>query len=239
MYLYSLIPSDKSVCWFHGVSSIVGLVTVGIFILSEGQVEILFPAFARSVNHCLEILMDHQAEHRRSADKVMNQHNRPISIISQSIKDNLGKVLEEYEQLEKLVQDFNAIFAWPIVTYKAVIMLRMCGYSYILLKHPSTSGYLGYLIFPYALIILVSKVGIFLSAAGYVIHNTSMFLRVWKKRVMTLNSNEDLEILMLERRLKGLSPFGIACGNFYFIQRHTLLTFYSITLTYLIIMLQL
>jgi hypothetical protein len=242
MYIYSLIPENEDNCWLRVISSISGWLTTSLFTLSEGQVEILFPAFARSVNHCLEVIMlsEGPPDSRlcKNCEDDDQKHHFSCDCWKLQILDQLEKSLDQYEKLEALISEFNKIFSWPIIMYKSSAIVKMCSYAYIILKHSDSSGMWGYLIFPYALVILSSKVGIILSSFGSVEHQTELYFKSWKRIICELDQHDYL-VQKLERRLQGCTKFGITCGNFYTVYPHTILTFYSVTLTYLIIMLQL
>lgn len=246
MYIYSLVPSGQDICWAKVMSGGFSLLMVTLFVLCEGQIEVFFISFAQSISNCLQILT-YPAEQWigcecltcNVADNLHDINSGSCAKTSCAkgwkVLEKLDKRLSYYHELSILVKSFNRIFCWPISLYKVLTMLRLCCYVYVLLKHADYSFY-GLLIFPYAALSLIIKFGIILMTLGNVPFMSKQFLKYWIRVVVQL---ERIPFSALERKLARVSKFGFMCGNFYIIRPHTVLTFFSVTLTYVIILLQL
>lgn len=264
MYLYSLVPADVEILWLKFACFIITWMEVYFFALCENQIEILYTAFAKSVSSCLKILympaqiwhpynpktapsspcLHHVSKINLKTTNHQHKDEAKPSVTSVDVLNTFEDSVEKFERLNSLVILFNKIFAWPMVVFKTFTMVRLCCYVYVILKHPQAqtafpatvaTQFQLCVVFPYAVFATCFKFGLSLTALGEVYSHSVKFLHCWKKLLMLLNQQPNWR----ERLLKSCSRFGFHCGNLYTIRPQTILTFYSVTLTYLIILLQL
>lgn len=144
--------------------------------------------------------------------------------------------VERFEQLRTGIEEFNAVFSWVLFVRQALTMVKICCFCYLLLKGPSDTGFPGAVIFVYAVVAIYVKFGSILNGMGATMFETKEFATQWRKVLMVIAPLGRTEE---EKKLNRCSPFGFRMGVFYTVKPHTLLTFSSVVLTYLILLLQL
>lgn len=234
-----------------------------LFLIGESQTELVAIAFTTSMYKCLEVLnqpatdfferLKNQSLSSPQQSPIL-QSNEVVAAMILGVKagtrfkrpkltSSRDKMLlifydsvERYESLNDLMEEFNSIFSWPLFTRKSFTMTKVCCYVYLLLRHPLDSAFPGLVVFLYAAIAIFAKFGGILSLMASVRGESQRFLKEWKKVLLVLSPNEISEE---ERRLERCFRLQFKIGNFYTVKSQTLLTFSSVVLTYLIILLQL
>lgn len=168
--------------------------------------------------------------------------------------------LKFYRRLDQLVQEFCSIFKWPLFIYKATILMLLCLRNHVLLRlfsgassilSGTNNNFAGtkFLCFYIPEII---KICFLLTQMGNVQAESESFRNKWKNSLWD-SDNDDNEgeyywkvhqfsnrRALIRNKIKELChPFGFQCGSFYFLQPWTILTFFSVATTYLIVLLQL
>lgn len=196
------------------------------------------------MSSCLKILSQPATDfHRRHIESKLNpSYGQHAGYIHITEKAHLIEIFHDsvtrFEHLKSLIDDFNYIFCWPLSTRKAFTMAKVCCYVYLLLKRPKDSGFPTAFVFFYAPVAIFAKFGVILNSMGEVQRETKNFVKEWSK-ILLLVRPRKADVIEEERMLNNCYPFGFKMGNFYTVNPQTLLTFCSVVLTYLIILLQL
>lgn len=232
-YIYSLLKKPRespllliTSVLFHELGF---TVLWGTFFLFE----IIAIGFPNSVAKCLEILtLRNQAELQFEA----------------KIKE-LTICLQFYDKFHSLVQKFNELFADLLFVVKAMFMILLCILVYIPLRisHLLTVPMVAYSIFAFISYVLIRRISLILTSMGKVYEGSKAFKTTWSSGFPRPDPNEKHRISPAlarqndrnKERLIFLSRIRFRCGDFYHIQPRTILTFFSITTTYIIVLLQL
>ena len=147
---------------------------------------------------------------------------------------NLEVALGKHEQIKDLIDTFNELFSWFLVLYKALSLIQVCTLIFVALRRitqsPSASA-----VFQTTAVSYVVRICVLLPSMGSVYKESVKFKDSWSKILPELDPLN----YTVKRRLKYCYPIGFRAGNFYHVTPTTVLTFFSITTTYLIVLLQL
>jgi len=214
--------------WLKIVCFLINLFQVQTFVICETQGEVFFIAISKSITNVLKLLS--YPTKIENLSKVFSQ-TEIVELIDDSIN--------QYEKLQKLMKKFNKTFSWTVFMYKTITIVRLCCYVYVLLKSTkkSDSEVAAFLIFPYAVVVISIKFIMNITAFGRVKCDSNLYLKSLMSVVLKMNPH--VIYRSFERKLKSCHPLGFLSGSFYVIYPHTILTFYSVALTYQIIFLQL
>jgi hypothetical protein len=227
VYLYSgLTNPEEDVFWLRCLCFAYNCLTFGTFLISESQGEFFFAIFSSSVSNVLTVLT--------TPTEIDNLFEivSPAEVL-EAIQDSIYR----YERLSLLMKKFNRTFSWTVFIYKAFTLSRTCCYVYVLLKLRDKTDSTSLLAIPYGVLALSARIILNLTSFGRVQILSERFKTAWTKVVLGMDPYSVVRIC--ERKLQGCTNFGVFCGNFYMIYPRTILTFYSVTMTYLIIFLQL
>ena len=168
--------------------------------------------------------------------------------------------LEMYDKLSLLVRSYNSLFAYLLFYLKAMILVMLCALIYVPLrfkiKQNTSISTLALLIFFGLAYSLTRRLVLLLNSMGNVYQKSLSFKASWVNHVFPFPrlafpvAETDYAVFesaasILKRQnqlhkdlLQLCPPIRFKCAAFYDISPNTLLTFFSIMTTYLIVLLQ-
>jgi len=226
--IFAAVSPEDDIIWLQWICLLINVAVITMFIIIETSRELFFILVSTSVSNALKLLTTPTQVENLSA--LMN--NNEIRIL---IHDSLDR----YEKLSKLVKSFNHTFSWSVFLYKAFTILRVCSYVYLLLRYGNNygTGIIRLLTFPTAVVAISIRFIISMYSFGKVHPESEHFSMSMMNLISQMNPY--VAFRGFKRKLKSLPLLGFLCGSFYIILPQTILTFYSVTITYQIVFLQL
>jgi hypothetical protein len=149
-----------------------------------------------------------------------------------------GFSLETYERINVLIREHNDVFSSLLFISKAAYLLDLLCLLYIPLARIQSK----FLITPLTLFTIAAmifyRLYVGLTSLASVHKESKVLIESWTRALPDLSRSKlPLTRLNLER-LQFMTPISFRSGIFYKVKPSTLLTFLSITTTYLIVLLQ-
>jgi len=224
-YLYSRTDPSADVFWFQLISAC----EVNLFNLllwaEFSQLDlmgVIFPSWVQQSLHSLSPQSNGDGQYEPNI----------FSLCPQSS-------FRYYSKLNDLVSGFNSIFGNLLVGIKLVALIAICLLLYVPIRHPSGT--------PIAiahftsLLVVVIKVGSSLMPMGAVQKESNSFKDSWIYSLgnnLIMNSDWNQNSWKIAPFFHFVSPISFRGGSFYDIQPSTILTFFSVATTYIIVVLQ-
>ena len=220
-YVYSLIDPSIEIPWLKYISFTVQFVSSmqGYFYIN--QFEMLAMGFVSSVVLSIDFLTS-------SSKEIVTEKNQKYAA---------ELILFKYEKLLLLVQQFDSIFSQFLFIYKSTTVIITCCCLYFPFRYFAniTASSSSYIFFGQSFSLLF-KPSILVFAMGYAHSESITFLQTFKTEILpSLNPSYSREV---KKRLQRCQPIGFNSGP-YIIVSATVLTYLSVTTTYLIFALQL
>jgi len=226
LFLYALTDQSEEYFWFHVISTC-ELNLYSFFMCTQfAQLDLFGVIFPRWIQQTLETMS--------AQPDLSGESGCYVSKLRPSTAFRI------YSQLTQLVSNFNAIFGNLLVGIKFAFIIAISFLIYALVRHPvNLAMTLAHLIL--ALTIPTKLTPLLMSMGG--VHRESLnFKSSWIHALgNNFESNKNggrqtsLEIAPL---FHYVPPISFCGGPFYDIQASTILTFISITTTYIIVVLQ-
>lgn len=187
--------------------------------------------FSRVLDGCLDIISFHGA---------------PKMYSNQQFLSELDKSLRYFEKLSKLMDADNEMFAWIVFSQFGGYLFLGCIIAYTPLQYWTVVPKLSLLMYIFIFVTWIIILCRLFPGMGSVYDKSIVFIESWTAGMAY--SQEDLFLTevtsnkkyfkLLKFRLASCVPFGVKCGDFFIIRKSTMLTFFSVISTYLLIMLQ-
>lgn len=155
--------------------------------------------------------------------------------------------VRKYEHLRSLMTEYNEIFSGLLLICKFGITAQLVIMSYLILARMNMIPKTSLLICATIVIYYSVLITILLTEMGSVLTGSKEFKNNMERSLVKGDlkpgqmgmSSEDLrKAYLTSRLLSGCGSFGFRCGSCYVIGRGTILTFFPIVTSYLIIMMQ-
>jgi hypothetical protein len=144
----------------------------------------------------------------------------------------------QFNKLEGLVNEFNELFATLTFTFKAFAMFNLYLFTFGILNvthdsriYDTTDGLLGIGLLSMVATFIVFRILYMLRSVGSVYGESQVFKDSWSKALGYLTDLQRHQLTMIR-------PFGIKSGKLYSIKPCTVLTFFSVLTTHIIVILQ-
>lgn len=220
MYIYSLVDRNVEIPWLRLVSTLEVNYFIVIIWIHFLQFDGLVIAFSMSIKNCLRVC--------RPSWKV--EKTRPCSIQGPEIW------LKVYTKLGSLVTRFNVIYSYYFLALKFCYLICLCILFHLPIRHIEMLQY--FLVsFIMIAVTILSRVSRVLTAMGNVEREATMFKESWTCKLGEGNQN----LVISNRTWKAIiaaPKIAFRAGPFYDINSSTILTFFSIATTYIIVVLQ-
>lgn len=235
-FLYNILPSTQADRMYFIVLSFLAQAIFHIYAWALGVHLIVGSLnFCRSVGGCLDII----SFQSNKFDKTQ--------LSSTEFLSGLDKSLKYFKKLGELTDQENAIFAWTVFSQFGGYLGISCIMAFMPLQYWSVVPKLSLLMYIFIFATLMVILCLVFPVMGSVYDESILYVKSWTKGLAY--SKEDLFLSELSRedkkyfkllkfRLRACDPFGVKCGDFFIIRKSTMLTFFSVISTYLIIMLQ-
>jgi hypothetical protein len=201
--------------------------------------EFLTILMAQSVSQCLQLLnyqtINVYELHSKSVEVAEAGKHFNAKLMNALINTNteFERCLMNYNQLKDTVAQYSSLSAWILFAYKGFSLALTCLSVYSAVYFSGTNHYLkrSALIFIFLSCIQLIRLSAITILMGKVYAKSELFKESWTLAIHELAP-------LNQRKLSLLSPFGFRCGIFYELQPSTVLTYFSILTTYVIVMLQ-
>lgn len=200
--------------WLYYLSIFIQMTALLPILLIFDHFYIFYLTFSQSICNILQILTSEAFE---------ENNKRFISTLQLAIC--------HYQKVEKLVKQFNATFRWLFLVYKVVTLINFCILIFVPLRGYAIFSGVGFTAFFVSFLFFTWNIGTLLPSIGAVFKMSEEFKREWFKKL----GNEDNYF----RELKCCYKFGFEVGSFYLVHEGSILIFFSIATSYLIVLLQL
>jgi hypothetical protein len=161
-------------------------------------------------------------------------------VFSASIRTTILDYTGQFCILDRFIKMANRLLGWPLFFYKTTVSVNFAILMFVPLRFINESNFLSLVIFFWSGLFFAMHMWILLTTLGNVLEESKKFRESWMKALpdlYVLNRSQDSgETYNFLRRCV---PFGFRCGSFYLVQPGTILTWFSVTLSYLIILFQL
>lgn len=160
--------------------------------------------------------------------------------ICTKIVTKLQLAVDHYIRIEKLVKEFNCVYGWVLCIYQGSILINFCILIFVPLRFSKLVPWTSLMVFFFAGLFFLFHIITLLSSMGAVLANSCEFQKNWERRLATVaNTMEVSQFFQLKAVLNSCGPFGFMTGSFYTINSGSVLVFFSIATSYLIVLLQL
>ncbi|CAL8072770.1 unnamed protein product [Orchesella dallaii] len=181
---------------------------------------------ARCFNWCLEALT-------KESSKLILKTDVKVKV--RLVEDTVGK----FEHIRGLMNEYNGIFKGLFLFFKGILILQITIMAYIPVKRLYVVPFSSIMIFFALTLHYVAQIVMVLCEAGRVFHASRMFQDNWMRNLQKSGLCVTDTGLNLKMLLETCTPFGFDCGGCYVVDTRTVLTFFSIITSYLIVLLQL
>lgn len=225
------------------------LILVFYFYLALYQFLLYSITVARGYKWCLEHITKEAAELMESDEGTLD-----------FLQERMKLAVTKFEHLRAGVIQYNGIFSGLLFFCKAMLIMQITLMSYIPLRRSNTLPFSTTMTLMGLTLHQVIRTGILLIEMGKVYRVSGQFTETWmrllvgritlhghveekhnevsKPRDARVNGDKWTGFLM-KSQLETCKPFGFDSGGCYVVTPNTILTFFSIVTSYLIIMLQL
>lgn len=264
-FLNSLMNSEQEgKLWFQYFSLFREIVNQLYSWATVGQFALTYTIISRTIEYCLVIISCRNNVRSQQlvstiVDKNGNGMSNPTTFFRPTFDTtakDMKNVIVFYQKLASIIADFNELFSTLISHVLGGTLVVCCVFAYVPLRHwKSTpiSGMLFYIFSFFSLFLILSQ---FYPVLGMAYVRSIEFQRSWltwlsSERSKQFGKNNDdgnrkcgckceenQEFHRLKLRLEACYPIGFKCGEYFIMRPSTMLTFFSVISTYLIIMLQ-
>ena len=216
-YITSVFESEQDISLLFKILSYI-LITFQIIItlFLPCLFEVLVVGFAAFVQHGLAVLADNRISKDDDTTDIF-KNNRIFEI-------NMNR----YEDLNILVNQFNQYFSNLIILYKGFALLHIYFFVFCFIRyrnHPELH------LFFFIAVLHVIRILFLLPYLAAVYKKSLHFKAAWSKALKCLTELQQDQIALIQ-------PLGIKPGNLYVVLPSTLLTFFSVMTTHIIVLLQ-
>ena len=227
---------------------------VALTIFHIGSFEILMMACVRSVRHCIESLsnLNSVSMERRAlcGRKKPKNDTLDVATIAENIEKRdatqygsqqemqVEEATDNYRRVEFVVENINDCFSGTFLAHQTMYLSMMCILIFVFLRSSDTNTLITTIFFSTLSIFFTLRICCLLPFLGRMGEDSEIFIYSWLEEIpKLLRGGKPYETA--EVKLHACRVLGINCGDYYDIQGSTVLTFFSIVTTYLIILLQL
>lgn len=219
-----------------------------------GSFEILMMACVRSIRHCIESLsnLNSVSMERRAVCGRKKPKNDTLDVAT--IAENIEKrdatqpgsqqemqveeATDNYRRVEFVVENINECFSGSFLAHQTLYLAMMCILIFVFLRSSESTSLITSIFFSTYSIFFTLRICCLLPFLGKLGEDSEIFIYSWLEEIpKLLRGGKPYETA--EVKLHACRILGINCGDYYDIQGSTILTFFSIVTTYLIILLQL
>ena len=228
-------------------SLLLRLFFLGVIWLGTSLYELITFGFAESMTQCLKIIsfqspvqikeptdlfwiFSKEFEHK------FQTHQKSNFMYETTIR--YDSCIENYRRVQLLVQQFNALFSNVLFILKAMNLINLCVLLYIPLQEGSHKSAATNVMLFVGSVSIIHKLYLVLNGMTSVYKESIEFRQSWVKALPYLSQAPSTMSLLNRDKLKFLSPIKFQSGIFYDILPNTLLSFFSITTTYIIVLQQ-
>lgn len=204
-------------------------------------IEAFIILFSQSVYYCIEMLC------YNSPSKTTDNNTGAITTIKRkskvydchfgicaTVNIQFDKCLNELYKLESIVNQCNYFSAWILLVYKGFILISACLCIYALIEFISSPNYedksqLGAYVL--LMVLQIIRITAMLMTMGKIPDACKKFKCSWSLVLEELTEVQQQQLILIK-------PFGLFCGIFYKIKSGTILTYFEILTTYVIVCLQ-
>lgn len=230
-YLYSLVPTDMEITWLYFLHIVLQATYALNITHARGQTEILMFAFANSVRQYLHIIRASVEMEIKPRNYYINDQNERGITEGKSSEE---VAIESFTELEKVVQKFNSVFRWPHAAHQGISIIFTSFIMYVgIRKRPETPAYVMPVFFCATVMVLYRTCAITYTM-GRMNAAADKLFEVLAQRI-TGRSRWDRA---LWRRLLALRPVAIQSGKLYEVKKTTILSYFSVVVSYLVVVLQ-
>jgi hypothetical protein len=227
---------------------------VALCIIHVGSFEILMMATVRSVRHMIESLsnLNSVSMERRAICGRQKPKNDTLDVAT--IAENIEKrdatqfgsqqemqvedATDNYRRVEFVVENLNNCFSGNFLAHQTLYLAMMCILIFVFLRSSDSNSIFTSLLFTTYSVFFTLRICCVLPFMGKLGEDSEIFIYSWLEEIpKLLRGGKPYETA--EVKLHACRVLGINCGDYYDIQGSTILTFFSIVTTYLIILLQL
>ena len=228
VYLYALVPDSMEIPWLRTLHVCLQT-SFGLNIAhAAAQMDMFTFSFTNSVRFYMHIL-SHAVEKGSSLDLVYTK-----------LHDGQGRVaipkciVESYKDLDQLVKLFNRIFRWPYALAKtlSIIYISFIIYSGIR-KRPESPTYVMAVFFTGFIMTLFHE-SVLMYTMGRMHAASVNLLHAVKEKICLAPRYEKV----LWRMVDTLRPMSIQCGKMYGVTPTTVLTYFSVLASYVVVVIQ-
>ena len=246
-YLSSLIQDPP--IWLIVLSSFQCSCTLLLVTANQTGFYTLSTIFAHSIGLCLQTISYDPSSFvfvpgrklivKKSSPKIFSSVNSNLYVKPTNV-ESIDEAVQKYHKLETLTQNYNELFQNLVFFDQLFTSIVLCQTMYVTLNQMEISSTAGWLIFAFTSVYCGTTTGILLSACGSVLELSTKFTHSWLQYFSVLaDSVQYDELHRMKLKLKNCLPFGFSSGRYYTIGPGTVLTFFSIMSSYLIILFQL
>lgn len=229
-FIYAVVDNDIEIPWLKTVS-----VAAQTFYVFHGSLfRVFYQAFQVYVTRTCTLCADLLSSTPSSSEESPVLH-RSVEITQNGILEAFERNVDNYRELRRIVQRFNEANAWALFAYKGVTLM----FCTLMLYYPSRKSRVNesqedYFICYACALGIMSRIFVLLYVMGQFYAASERFGHNWKR---FLAGQE----LLSERHsaiLHCCAPLGFESGDFYVVKPSTVLTFYSVLLSYVIFVFQ-
>jgi len=244
-YLGSTLDSEKYY-WILYVSYATQVCALFPILLVFNHFHFLCFTFAQSMSIALDLIcspfVSNFIENEFRSSQVLSKSK--LAVDENDLNWTLANCINQFQSLENLTEYFNKTYKWMFFLYKGIIMINLCILIFVPLRFSRLFPTISILVFFISAMFFVFHLTTVLPTMGKVWTGSLKFQKLWVKRLPSLiNTDSDIEsiheFLKVKGELEGCLPFGIDCGSFYTVTPVSVLVFFSISTSYLIVLLQL
>ena len=216
LYITSLFKMDTDIPFFVTILSHITTMHQTITVLFVTCLfENLVVGFAIFVQYELAVLADNREAQNNGSN------NRVKSTI---FEFNMNR----YEDLNNLMNQFNECFGYLYLLIKIFALFNIYFYVFCVLRY---KNYPGLFVYFYIAVIHAGRVLYLLPFLAAAYTESVQFKNSWSKSLKHLT---DLQ----KNQMASIQPLGVKVGNLYVIIPSTVLTFFSVMTTHIIVLLQ-
>jgi len=225
-YLYSMIDPSAEILWFQIISIFEANLFTFLLFAQFLQWDLMGVIFSNWVQHSLQIL-----SHKSNWDA---EYEPDVFTLCPQTS------FRYYSKLNDLVSSFNSIFGNLLVGMKLVSLIAICLLLYVPFRHPS--GIPEAIVHFSILLLVVIKLGSSLLSMGSVQKESNSLKGSWIHSLgnsyIRNRDRRDQNSLKMAHFFHFIPPISFCGGYFYDVQPSTILTFFSVATTYIIVVLQ-
>jgi len=182
---------------------------------------------ARCFNWCIEAFT------KDSSKLLLN--NKDAKVKARLVEETV----EKFEHIRELMNEYNGIFKGLFLFFKGILILQITIMAYLPVKRMYVLPFSSTAIFFALTVHYVAQIVMVLCETGRVYQVCRQFQDSWMRNLQKSGLCATDTGYNLKMLLETCSPFGFDVGGCYVVETRTVLTFFSIITSYLIVLLQL